>query len=307
MLLPPLTTLGQTSADSHERVVARTRNRLATLAKELAAAGTKTDLQERFQQACSFAGVNGADAARERERRCEEARQGLQASAMKESDRQEATGNRVVALIWRTVDEYLSTAVDPTHVDANSVLDDLKRILAPLGEDAQSLFVSVWKPDEGDGVRSSTDADGKPSPARALIVGGEIDVPFMRSSITLRAYKVAGRHFMLMDATGEELTDYSLVSTRELRADGATRSSTKAAWFLMWGQMIGANGPNIRMRAYAYDGRRFRPVWMPADEWGSWTITVTARGFVVDGDYYRSDTRRHDEYVLDDDGVTLIR
>ena len=224
---------------------------------------------------------------------------------MKESDRQEATGDRVVAQIWRTVDEYISTAVDPKQVDANSVLDDLKRILDPLGEDAQSLFVSVWK-QEGDGARSSTDANWKPSPTRALIVGGEIHVPFMRSSVTLRAYNVAGRHFMLMDVTGEELTNYSDVSTRELRAYGATLTSTKAAWFLMWGQMIGANGPNICMRAYAYNGRRFRPVWMPENEWGSWEITVTATGFVVDGDYYRSEKHRHDEYVLDDDGVTLI-
>ncbi|MEQ1907672.1 MAG: hypothetical protein ABMA15_02570 [Vicinamibacterales bacterium] len=308
VLLPPLAALGHAAADSHEYVVVKTRNRVATLAKELAAAGTKTDLQERFQQACSFVDVNGAEAAREVEHRCEEARrQGIQALAMKESDRQEATGNRVLARIWRTVDEYVSTAVDPKQVDANSVFDDLKRILDPLGEDAQSLFVSVWKHEESDGARSSTDANRKPSPARALIVGGEIHAPFMRSSVTLRAYNVAGRHFMLMDVTGEELTDYSDVSTRELRANGATLSSTKAAWFLMWGQMIGANGPNIRMRAYAYNGTRFRPVWVPEDEWGYWTVTVTATGFVVDGNYYHSDKVRHDEYVLGDGGVTLIR
>jgi hypothetical protein len=73
-------------------------------------------------------------------------------------------------------------------------------------------------------------------------------------------------------------------------------------WFLLWGQATGANGPNIRMRGYAYDGNKFRTVWMPANEWSNFTIRVDANGFTIDGEYYRSGKKRHDAYMPVNDG-----
>jgi len=34
-------------------------------------------------------------------------------------------------------------------------------------------------------------------------------------------------------------------------------------WLLVWGQATGANGPNIKMGVYAYDGKKFRTTWCP--------------------------------------------
>ena len=69
----------------------------------------------------------------------------------------------------------------------------------------------------------------------------------------------------------------------------------------MVGQLNTSNGPNIRMRAFSFDGRKFQTVWMPENTWGSWNITVTDWGFVVEGNWYRGGTR-HDEYVVANDG-----
>lgn len=74
-------------------------------------------------------------------------------------------------------------------------------------------------------------------------------------------------------------------------------------WLLFSGRLYGANGPNCRMRIFAYDGKRFRTVWAPANIWGSFKIQLVPKGFVVSGDYYESNQRRHDHYYLGLDGV----
>jgi hypothetical protein len=74
-------------------------------------------------------------------------------------------------------------------------------------------------------------------------------------------------------------------------------------WLLFSGQMTWANGPNVRMRIYAYDGARFRPIWMPENAWGEFTLQVTELGFTVGGSYYREHCVRYDGYSLAPDGV----
>lgn len=76
-------------------------------------------------------------------------------------------------------------------------------------------------------------------------------------------------------------------------------------WLLVSGQRLGANGPNIRMRVFAFDGKRFRTMWMPAEQWGDFRTHVTQDGFTVDGDYYRSNLHRHEAYSLASDGIYL--
>ena len=106
------------------------------------------------------------------------------------------------------------------------------------------------------------------------------------TSVTLRAYNLAGGRFELADLTGDNLDGYGSVSVKELH-------SPVSMPLLVWGQMTGANGPNIRMRVYTYDGKKFRTVWMPENSWGNFTIHVTAHGFTVGGEYYREDHARH--------------
>jgi hypothetical protein len=81
-------------------------------------------------------------------------------------------------------------------------------------------------------------------------------------------------------------------------------------FLLLSGQAMGANGPNTRMRLYEYDGERFRPMWMPENVWGSFYVKATVDGFNVEGEYYRSDRKRRDGYVVYDDsggtGVILL-
>ena len=69
--------------------------------------------------------------------------------------------------------------------------------------------------------------------------------------------------------------------------------------------MTGANGPNNRMRIYAFDGEKFRSIWMPENVWGTFTVKVIDIGFAVEGDYYRQNRKRSDRYAVVEDGVYL--
>ena len=70
--------------------------------------------------------------------------------------------------------------------------------------------------------------------------------------------------------------------------------------------MTGANGPLNRMRLYAYDGRKFRSVWMSEDIWGQFDVRVIDGGFRVEGDYYKETRKRQDAYQLLKDGLLLV-
>jgi hypothetical protein len=44
----------------------------------------------------------------------------------------------------------------------------------------------------------------------------------------------------------------------------------------------------------------------PANAWGAFTVGLTDRGFTIDGNYYREDKRRHDVYLLAEDGIYRV-
>jgi hypothetical protein len=218
----------------------------------------------------------------------------------------------VVAQVEREIDSYVST-LDATKVDANAVVVGLKDVLMPLGEfTEESLFASIWKPDSvppeiGCKYSRVSPRNARRRSERSLILVFGIYKEFNQSSVALRAYRATDGHFALVDATGHDFNHYGRLSARELHS---VRSSpcdpARQAWFLISGQNITANGPNIRMRAYSFDGWKLQPVWMPENTWGSWTITVTEGGFIVDGNWYRpgsNGTSRHDEYAVTDDGI----
>lgn len=125
------------------------------------------------------------------------------------------------------------------------------------------------------------------------------------SGTVLDAFHVDAKGLSFVDSTGSDMNGYVGIKVKELP------SPVKGQfWLLLSGQLAGANGPNTRMRIYAFDGKHFKTRWMPANIWGDFDTRVTDRGFVVTGTYYygarkrpNEPATRDDTYVVTPDGV----
>jgi hypothetical protein len=123
------------------------------------------------------------------------------------------------------------------------------------------------------------------------------------TSVTLRAYRAKGNRVELVDAIGSDMDGYGGVSVKVLRSP-----VLGDAWFLVSGNMTGANGPNVRMRVYVCNSGKFRTMWMPANVWGTFTVNLTdGARFTIEGPYYREDKKRCETYALAPDGLYLVR
>ncbi len=186
------------------------------------------------------------------------------------------------------IDGYIVGSVNPKHADLDRelVVQDLKQILGKVAVDPPSAYV----------LNSAK--------SRSLIVfytlGGWPAAGAHATSVTLRSYNATGGGLQLADVSGDDMNGYANVAVKELHSPVPGET-----WLLVWGQATGANGPNIRMRVYAYDGMKFKTMWMPANVWGTFTVSVTDNGFKVDGPYYREDRQRHDRYLLTSEGLYL--
>jgi hypothetical protein len=208
----------------------------------------------------------------------------------------------VLSQIHAEVEGFVLRTADTGQADLNkgSVATGLEEILPKTGL-PRAVFVV------GSGNR------------RSLIVvyallRGHIQTP-NGTSVTIRAYNEttsrkgpSGRSatgLRLTDVAGQDMNGYAGLEITELHAPLAGK-----LFLLLSGRAMGANGPNTRMRLYAYDGERFSPLWMPENIWGSFSVKATVDGFNVEGEYYRSDRKRRDGYVLYDDaggsGVILL-
>ncbi|HCC57578.1 MAG TPA: hypothetical protein DEQ47_09990 [Solibacterales bacterium] len=208
----------------------------------------------------------------------------LHEASEREVARRFSTMDYLTSQVHGQVDEYITAAVDPAHVDPKAVERGLQQIIGPMCDTPPSAFI----------LDTPT--------GRSLIVVYALQKGVLMgpqgTSATVRAYNVRNGGMQLADATGTDMNGYGNVSVRQLPAP-----PSGGKWLLVWGQMTGANGPNIRMRAYAYDGAKFRTMWMPENSWGAFTIDVTEQGFTVDGLYYRESGERHDRYFVADDGL----
>ena len=117
-------------------------------------------------------------------------------------------------------------------------------------------------------------------------------------TFTLRTYWLNAGRFQLAGATDGDMNAYQGVELKELPSPVPNEE-----WFLLTGQASGANGPNTRMRVYAFDGKTYRLRWMPENVWGWFTTRVDNSGFRVDGPYYREPGVRHDLYHVTTDGL----
>jgi hypothetical protein len=199
----------------------------------------------------------------------------------------DAALDRVIAEIQMSLDDYIVRTVRTTDSNLNSasVSEELGLILQDEAVQPPAAFV----------LRS-------PKGNSLLVFYGLNRGMSPTSTTVLRAYVADAESLRLSDSIGTDMNDYVNLEVKELHSP-----KSDEIWLLVSGQMIGANGPNIRMRVFAYDGRKFRAVWMPANQWGEFTTRVTQDGFTVDGDYYRSSQHRHEAYHLAPDGLYLRR
>ena len=122
------------------------------------------------------------------------------------------------------------------------------------------------------------------------------------SYAALAAFRADGSKLALSDSTGNDMEGYASIDVKELHSPVEGE-----IWLLVSGYTTGANGPNCRMRVFAYDGKKFRTVWKPANVWGALATRVSDSGFVVRGDYYRSNRHVNDHYALAADGLYLMK
>ena len=147
-----------------------------------------------------------------------------------------AAMDAVISKIHAQVDFYITSTVDPKHIDLDktAVEEDLKRILAPASDGPPSAFV----------LNSQK--------SRSLIVaytlykGGMMGLG--ATSVSLRAYRASISGLEFAGSTGEDMAGYGAISVTQLPSP-----ASEQIWLLTEGQMTGANGPNIRMRIFAFE------------------------------------------------------
>lgn len=194
---------------------------------------------------------------------------------------------RVGAEIQRCVDDYVMSlpAAPDQGLDRKFVASELSRILSGVADPPPKAF--VLSSDQG----------------RSILIFDNVQngtVGSTSSYAALTAFNVAGQRLVKSDSTGGDMDGYGRIDLKQLNSPVQGE-----IWLLFSGYMTGANGPNCRMRIFAYDGKRFRTVWAPTNIWGSFTTQVTRDGFAVRGQYYQSTRSRNDRYQLSPDGLYL--
>jgi len=267
MLLASPLGLAQTGYQNSDRLKTEAARSIASLSAKLKEVNQPTALDADLAAQCS---VNCSDSS-------------LQAQMESLNSQRLRASKGLVAQIHQAVDNYIMGTSNGHVVGINRdhMARDLKQIL-------------------GDTVVSEPAAFLLESPhGRSLVVFYAIGAgTAMSGSTTLRAYRLSGNRAALAGTTGSDMDGYGNLWVKRLSSPALPHE----LWLLVGGQAFGANGPNIRMRGYAYDGEKFATKWMPANVWGTFTVTLTGRGFRVDGPYYQDDKQRHDEYLVAEDG-----
>lgn len=193
----------------------------------------------------------------------------------------------IAAQMEREVDAYISKTVDPkvTEADRKRLTTNLAQIL---GKDVAAI-----------GPPRAFAAD-LPSGLNLVVVYSVGGGTAVNNYTVVRAFKPAGRHLVPGAVTGSDMNNYGNLSVFELHSPVANE-----LWLLIRGQALGANGPNMRMRLYAYGRKGFRTEWMPANVWGNIGVTVKDDGFRLDGPYYHQETELHEIYQVTPQGLYM--
>ena len=193
--------------------------------------------------------------------------------------------SRIGAEIQHSANEYVMQSVNTRdeNLDRSALILALSHILSVVTDQPPSIFIL---------------ASGQ---SRSLLIFDNIQNGTMggnSSYAALTAFNVDGQKLTESDSTGADMDGYGGIDVKELASPVHGE-----IWLLFSGYMTGANGPNCRMRVFAYDGKKFRTVWAPANVWGTFNTEIARGGFTVHGDYYRSTLHRDDRYVLAADGL----
>ncbi len=204
--------------------------------------------------------------------------------------------DQTAVALRRTIRRYIEKSVRA---------DDFQQSRAAMMQGLRKIF-----PDHFDETPFSFVLDS-PS-GRSVIVlysfgMGMVAGPYAEHTV-LDAFHVGAKGVSFVSSTGSDMNGYVGIEVRELPSPAKGQ-----LWLLLSGQVAGANGPNTRMRVYAFDGRHFRIRWAPANVWGDFHTRVTSQGFEVTGTYYyaagptspNAPTMRDDKYAVTPDGVYL--
>jgi hypothetical protein len=128
------------------------------------------------------------------------------------------------------------------------------------------------------------------------------------TSVTIRAYNKIAAGVRLTDMTGDNMDGFAGLTAKEVHPPVINPAAPpdRETYLLLSGYMTGANGPLSRNRLHAYDGKKFRSLWMPGDIWGRFDVHAIDGGFRVEGDYYHENRKRQNAYQLLEDGVLLV-
>jgi len=262
--------LGQDSDRSHERLRSEAARDLAGLNARFHTLLAPTPLDLQLREACA--------------RNC--SAPGIQ-EALKQSWAEKSTAmDEVVSKMHRRIDQYIIATTDAAHPVSDSLKRALKEVLP--------------KPVDGEPAAFVVKSGGQSSLIVAYTLRKGDSTGERATSVTIRAYTATPQGLELTDTTGENLDGYSRIAIQVLHPPVKDEF-----WVLVWGYLTGANGPNLRMRVYAYDARKFRTMWMPANVWGEFNVKVTDYGFTVQGPYYRRPGERRDSYYLFADGLSV--
>lgn len=195
----------------------------------------------------------------------------------------EAVINQQILHINRQVDEYVAATANPAAVDGKLLAFRIKHILGNTCLDGPFIFT------------------GRDS----IIITYTLNKQRMGSlgtAVTIRAYHEISGRYQLAASAGGEMNGNMKLAVQELRPP-----LTGERWLITSGYMTGANGPSNSLWVYAYNGNRFRSVWSQRYIWGTFVVVVTDVGFRVDGEYYRTEKKRHDNYVVARTGVYAVK
>jgi hypothetical protein len=273
----PLVASTQTTNRPEEQIESEVARHIEALEKRFGELLKPTESEQSLAQACRH--------------NCQAAAPGVREAAKRAGVERDKAMDAVASQIHSEIDGYITHAIRPDHFDPGAVQQALKRILGKATWGPTSVFVI--------NINRTPSLVVTYTLAKGTMMGPGA------TSVTTRVYAVDQGNFRFVAATGTDMDGYADVSIVQLHSPVPDEM-----WFLLRGQMTGANGPNIRLQVWSYGKTKFRSRWVD-DDWGAFTVRVTDRGFTVQGPYYTAASGidrgvRHDTYYLAKDGVHRV-
>lgn len=254
---------------SVNRLEQRAAREIQTANQTIQKAIRLTPSEQAFNEAC--------------ERNCDSASPQVKHEIREAEAHREAVISQQILHINRQVDEYVAATAKPPAIDAKLLAFRIKRILGDTCLDGPFIFT------------------GRDSIIIAYTLNKQRMGP-LGTAVTIRAYREISGRFQLAASAGSEMNGNMRLSVQELHAPIPDQR-----WLIASGYMTGANGPSNSIAVYAFNGSRFRSVWSQKYVWGTFVVVVTHDGFRVDGEYYRTEKKRHDDYVVAGTGVYAVK